>query len=122
MAVGTHAKVLHGLAGILGATEQQSVGTSGSTKSELIESQDFTTSLLNAGASGGSEAESSDRQLGDGQKAVVVGNGSNNNNGLSLLGLVHVGDDARQRNRRAVNAGHEKAAQNNLVEVGIGTA
>lgn len=122
MAVGTKAKVLHGLTGVLRTTEQKGVGTSGSTEGELIESEDFTTSLLDAGASGSSETESSDGQFGDGQKAVVVGNGSNNNNSLSLLLVVHVGGDARQRNGGAVNARHEQAAQNNLVEVGIGTA
>jgi hypothetical protein len=57
--VGTEAEVLHGLTGVLRATEEEGVGTGGSAESKLIQSQGLTASLLNASASGGSETEGS---------------------------------------------------------------
>jgi hypothetical protein len=38
------------------------------------------------------------------------------------LGLADVGDGAGERNRGAVNSGHEQATENGLVEVGLGAA
>lgn len=113
--------MLDGFAGVLRSTEQESVGSSGGTESELVESKDLTTGLLNTGAGGSGETKGSNRELGDSQHAVVVGDSSNNDNGLSLLFLSHVGDDARQADGRSVCARHEKASENDLVEVGIGT-
>jgi hypothetical protein len=115
------AKVFDGFAGVLGSTEQKGVGSGGSAKSKLVEGEDLTSGLLNASTGGSSEAERSNGQLGDGQQTVVIGDSSNNNDGLSLLGLAHVGEDTRQGDRWAVNPGHEKSAKDNLVEVGVGT-
>lgn len=110
-------KVLDSLAGVLRASEEQSVGTSGSTQGKLIQSKDLTTSLLNAGAGGGSEAQGSNRQLGDGQEAVVVGDGTNHNHGLALLGLSDIRGDTGERHRGAVDARHKETTKNSLVEV-----
>lgn len=121
MTVRAHAEVLDGFASVLRSTEQESVRSSGGTESELVESKDLTTGLLNTGTGGSGETKGGNRELGDSQHAVVVGDGSNNDNGLSLLFLSHVGDDARQADGRSVCAGHEKASEDDLVEVGIGT-
>lgn len=121
MTVGAHAEVLDGFTSVLRSTEQESVGSSGGTESELVEGKDLTTGLLNTGAGGSGETKGGNGELGDSQHAVVVGDGSNNNNGLSLLLLGYVGDDARQADGRSVCAGHEKASKDDLVEVGIGT-
>jgi hypothetical protein len=120
--VGTEAEVLHGLTGVLRAAEEKGVGTGRSTESKLIQSQGLTTGLLNASASGSGETEGSNRQLGDVQKAVVIGDGTDNDDGLALVGLADVGDGAGERNRGAVNSGHEQATKNGLVEVGLGAA
>ena len=117
----THAEVLDGFTGVLRSTEQESVGSSGGTESELVEGKDLTTGLLNTGAGGSGETKGSNREFGDSQHAVVVSDGSNNDNGLSLLFLSHVGDDARQADGRSVCARHEKASEDDLIEVGIGT-
>lgn len=121
MTVRAHAEVLDGFTSVLRSTEQEGVGSGGGTESELVEGKNLTTGLLNTGAGGSSETKGGNGELGDSQHAVVVGDGSNNDNGLSLLFLGHVGDDARQADGRSVCAGHEKAAEDDLVEVGIGT-
>lgn len=118
--VGTHAEVLDGLTGVLGTTEQQGVATSGGTESKLIEGQSLTAGSENASTGGGSESESSDAQLGDLEKAVVVGDGGNNNDDLALLvsGLTRKAGDG---DRGSVDAGHEQTAEDDLVEARVGT-
>ena len=122
MRVRAEAEVLHGLTGVLGATEEQSVGTGRGTQSKLVQGEGLTTGLLDTGTGGGGEAQSSDGQLGDVEEAVVIGDGANHDHGLALLRLVDVRGDARKRNRGAVDARHEEAAENGLVEVGLRAA
>lgn len=121
MTVRAHAEVLDSFTSVLRSTKQESVGSSGSTESELVEGKDLTTGLLDTGAGGSGETKGGNGELGDSQHAVVVGDGSNNDHGLSLLFLSHVGDNARQADGRSVCAGHEKASEDDLVKVGIGT-
>ena len=118
----TEAEVLHGLTGVLGSTEEQSVGTGRGAESKLVESQSLTTGLLNASAGSSGETEGSNRQLGDGQKAVVVGDGADNDDSLALLCLTDVGNSARKGNRGAVDSRHEETTEDGLVEVGLGAA
>jgi len=122
VAVRTEAEVLNSLTCVLGSTQEESIGASRSTQGELVQSQSLTTSLLNSGSGGSGKAESSDRQLGDVEEAVVVSNGSNDHNSLSLLSVGNVGDNARDGHWRAVDSGHEQSAKNNFVEVGLGAA
>lgn len=122
MRVRTEAEVLHSLTGVLGTAEEQGVGTGGGTEGKLVQSKDLATGLLNASASSGGDTQSSERQLGDGQKAVIISNGSDHNDGLALVGLVDVRGNTRNRNRGAVDARHEEAAENSLVEVGLRAA
>lgn len=122
MRVRTEAEVLDSLPGVLRATEEQGVGTGGSAQSELVQSQDLTAGFLDAGTSGGSEPQSGDRQLRDGQEAVVIRHGADHNDGLALLRLVDVRGDTRKRNRGTVDARHEEAAENSLVEVRLRAA
>lgn len=122
MRVGTEAEVLHGLTGVLGATEEQGVGTGRGTQSKLVQGEGLTTGLLNTGTGSGGEAQSSDGELGDVQEAVVISDGTDHNNGLALLRLVDVGGDAGKRDRGTVDARHEEAAENGLVEVGLRAA
>jgi hypothetical protein len=125
--VGTHAEVLDGLSGILGTTQQNNVAAGGGLHGELIESEALTTSSLDAGTSGGGEAESSDGHLWDSEKAVVIGDGANDGHGLTLVGLLRrfgtgLRNDSGDGNGRTVDSGHEEAAEDDLVEVGIGAA
>lgn len=118
--VGAEAEVLDSLTSVLGTTKDQGVGASGGTEGELVESDGLTASGENAGAGGGSESESGDGELGNRQETVVVGHGAHNDDDALLL-LASVRDDAAQRDRGAVDLGRKQAAQNDLVEAGVGT-
>jgi hypothetical protein len=119
--VGTEAEVLDGLAGVLGATEDQGVAAGRGTQGKLVQGDGLAASGNDAGTGGGGEAQGSDVDLGEGQQAVVVGDGADNNNGALLTLLVDVGHNAGQRHGRTVDLGHEKAAEDDLVERGVGT-
>lgn len=127
MLVGTKAEVLNGLTGVLGPTEEQGVGTGRGAESKLVKSEALATGLLNTGTSSGGEAKSGDAQLGNLKHAVVVSDGTDNDDGLSLVGFGLVGGDcgvckAGERDRWAVDLGHKEAAKDNLVEAALGTA
>lgn len=122
MLVGTEAKVLNGLPGVLWSTEQEGVASGRSTESQLIQGQSLTSSSSNASAGSGSEAESGNTELWDGQKTVVIGDSSNDDDGLVVRLLGGVGSDSRDGDWRSVDAGHKKTTQNNLVELGVGSA
>lgn len=87
MLVGTEAKVLDGLSGVLGASEEQGVASSGCTESKLVQGQGLTTSSQDTGPSSSSEAESSNAKLGDSQETVVIRDGTNDHDSL-VVGLL----------------------------------
>lgn len=74
--VGTEAEVLEGLTGVLGSTEEEGVGSSGETGSDLVDGEALTTGLLDASAGRGGEAESRNGELGDLEHTVVVSDGT----------------------------------------------
>jgi hypothetical protein len=116
--VRTKAKVLDSLTSILRTTEQQCVAA---ILGELIQSHGLATSSDNSGPGRGGEAEGRNIELGDCELAVVVRDGADYDN-CPLLVLGRIGNDAGDRNGGAVNARHVQAAEDNLVEVGIGSA
>lgn len=120
--VGAEAEVLDSLARVLGATEQEGVGTSGLLESELVEGDDLAAGIGDARTGGGGDAEGGNRHLGDGQETVVIGDGADDDNGLLLVAVLEVGRDAGQRDGGAVDAAHEQAAQDHLVEGSISAA
>lgn len=120
VAVRAKTEVLDGLTGVLGSTEDQGVGTSRGTEGQLVEGDGLTTGSKDASTGGSGEAEGSDGELGEGEHAVVVGDGADNNDG-ALLVLGGVADNAGERNRGTVDLGHKQAAEDDLVEVGVGT-
>lgn len=119
--VGTEAEVLDGLTAVLGATQEQGVGTGGLLKSKLVEGQGTAASGQDARAGGGGEPQGSDLDLGDLEQAVVVGDGADDNDRLLVVAVLQVGLDTRQGDGRAVDAGGKEAAQDNLVEGRVGT-
>lgn len=63
-------------------------------------------------------------QFGDCEEAIVICDGSDNCNGLVLIGLLGglvlgLGDDAGDGDWRTVDARLEKALKNDFVEVGV---
>ena len=111
-------EVLHSLASIAVSLEQNSVRTSGSTQSELVQSDALASSLHDASTSCLSEVQSAHLQSRNIAHTDVVGNCANHHSNLVLLSL-HVSDQAAQIHRRAVNAAHVKASQNHLRELSI---
>lgn len=61
VAVGAEAEVLDSFASVLGAAEEESVGSSRCPKCELIQRQSLTSSLLNPGSRSSSESQSGHR-------------------------------------------------------------
>lgn len=118
----TEAEVLEGLTAVLRSTEDQSVASGRSTESELVQGDGLTTGGGNSGTGSGSESKSGDGGLGEAQKSVVIGDGADDDDGALLALLVDVGNNAGQRNGRAVDLGHEESSKDNLVEGGIGSA
>ena len=82
--VGAHAEVLDGLARVALAAEEDGVRTSRSTHRELVEGQRLATSLQDALLGRRGEAQGSNRQLGDLKEADIVGDGSDDDDGLGL--------------------------------------
>jgi len=119
--VGAVAEVLEGLTGVLGATEKEGVGTSGGLEGELVEGEGLAAGSDDSGTGGGGEAEGRDVDLGNLGETVVVGHGTDNDDGALLI-ILDVGGDAGDGNGGSVDAGHEESAENNLVEVGVGSA
>lgn len=120
--VGTEAEVLDGLAGVLGAAEQEGVGTSGLLKGQLVEGDDLAAGRGDAGTGGGGDPESGNRHLGNGQEAVVIRDSADDDDRLVLVAVLEVGRNAGQRDGRTVDTAHEQAAEDHLVEGRIGAA
>lgn len=116
------AEMLDGLAGVLWPAEKEGVASSGSSQGQLIQGEDLATSSQDTGAGSSGEAEGSDAELWYGQKAVVISHGSNDNDGLVVRLLRDVGNNSGEGHRWPVDARHEQAAENDLVEGGLGAA
>jgi len=115
------AEVLNSLSGVLGSSEEKGVASGWGSQGQLIDGQSLTTGSKDAGTGGGSEAESSNTDLGDLQETVVIGDGTNNDN-CSLLLLAGVRNNSGDGDWWSVDAGHKQAAEDDLVEGGFGTA
>ena len=127
MRVGTEAEVLDGLTGVLGATEEEGVGTGRGAHGQLIDGQGLTTSGDNAGAGSVGVAEGGNRELGELKETVVVSDGADQDDGLALVSLSGVlvgssGNDLGERHGRAVDLAHHQATEDSGVELAVGTA
>ena len=112
---------------VLGPSEQQRVRPGRCLQRQLVQSQALSSGLLDPGACGRSETERGDRQLRDGEETVVIRDRAHDDDRLSAVRLLRVRvrrqiGETRERDGRAVDARHEEAAQDDLVEVGVGTA
>jgi len=120
--VGSKAEVLNSLSGILWSSKEQGVASSGSSKSQLIQSQNLSSSSDDAGTSRSGKAKSGNAELRDGQETVVIGDSANNDNGLVVGLLRGVRNDSGDGDWGSVDAGHEQSTENDLVEGRVGSA
>ena len=116
MLVGAHAEVLDGLARVALTAEEDGVRTSRSTHRELVEGQSLAASLQDALLGGLGEAEGRNSQLGDLKQTDVIGDGSDDNDGLGIAvssagGLL---ENAGEGDRRAVDLREEETVENRL--------
>lgn len=122
VAVGSKSEVLDSFTSVLRATEEESVRSSRCPKCELIQSQSLTPSLLNSGSRSSGEPQRGHREFGNSEKAIVISNSSDHNDGLALVSIGNIGNESRKGDGRAVDSRHKKAAQHNFVEVGLRAA
>lgn len=119
--------MLHRLARIFRPPQQQRIATRRRSQRQLIKSQALAPSLLDASARGGRETESGDCEFGDCEQAGVVGDGAHDDKGAlgrrHFFGGAAAGEhgEAGEGEGRAVDAGHEEAAEDYFVEVGVRT-
>ena len=116
MLVWSETEMLDGLSGVLGSSKEKGVASSWGSQCQLIQSQNLSSCGNDAGTSSGSETESSNTKLGNGQQTVVVSNGSNNHYSLVVGLLGDVGNDSGDGDWGSVDAGHEESAEDDLVE------
>lgn len=121
------AKVFHSLSGVLGSPQQHGIGTSGRSHCQLVQGQALSSGSQDPGPRGSGEPERCDGNFGDGEETVVIGDGTDDDDGLAgalLGGLLGGGgaNNAGNGHRGAVDLGHIKAAEDNGVEFGVGTA
>lgn len=74
--VGTETEMLDGLAGVLGAAEEEGVGAGGRPEGKLIDGEGLAAGGQNAGTGRGGEAEGRDGELGDLEETDVVSDGA----------------------------------------------
>lgn len=125
MLVRAKTEVLDRLSSVLGSPNEKGVASSRRSQRKLVESQSLASGCLDPGASSGRKPQSSNGELGDREKTVVISDGTNNDDGLVIVvGRVWVStvlNDAGDRDRGPVDLGHEKTTENSLVEGTVGT-
>ena len=116
MLVGAHAEVLDSLPGVPLAAEQDGVSTGGCAHGELVEGQDLASGLEDALLGRLGEAQGSNSQLGDLKQTDIIGDGADNDDGLSLAvdSAGSLLQDAGEGDRRAVDLGEEEAVEDGL--------
>ena len=112
--------VLAGSSGLDLATEEDGSLAGGALESQLIEGDAFTAGLEDAGTGGRSETESADLELGGGEHAAIVSDGTDQDNGLVFLAL-DVSGNAGDGHGGAVDSGHKQSGQDDFVELGVST-
>lgn len=118
------AEVTDSLTSRSGTSEDQGVGTSGSTAGQLVQSDSLTASLNDAGTGTFGETKGGNSQvLGSLQKSVVVSNSTDNNDSLTLVGTISQSTlNTGNAYRGTVDLRKEKLSENDLVEAAISTA
>ena len=121
--VGTSTKVLVDLSCVLWSSEKNSVATLWCSESELVEGEALSTSSFDTLAGGAGESECSDAQLLlEVDESDIVGDGSNENNGvLGGVGLAvsNFSADSADADGSAVGSALIQTAQNNPVKFAV---
>jgi len=111
--------VLDGITAVSWSLQEERVLAQWSLLSELVEADDFSASFEDALAGRLGDAESGQLHLGHGLESGIVGNGTDNDDGLALL---HVGAESGERQRWSVGSAHEETLEEDLVELGVSSS
>lgn len=110
----------HSLARVALAPDEDGVGALRRAQSELVEGEALAASSRDPRTRRLGETESANGELRGLEKAGVVRHSADKDGNLVLLALHQV-RQARQRQRRVVDARHEQALQDDLVEGRVGS-
>jgi len=120
---GSLSEVTVGRTGSAASLHQDGVLSLGGLEGQLIEGEDLTAGLENAFARAGGDVHGAERQLGDLVQTKIVGDGADNDGGLAIAAwLLHHARDAGDRHGWPVHAAHIQTLQDDLVELGVGSA
>ena len=99
------AKVLVGLADVPLAAEEDGVGASRGTEGELVEGEALAAGSGDTFTGRGGESEGGDGEFGNLGETLVVEDGTDNNDGLGVVGVGAFGvlDNARDGDGRSVD-------------------
>jgi hypothetical protein len=115
-------EVLLGLSIAVGS-EEMNLLAFGSLHNELVEGEALAASGGDASTGSLSESESGNSQLGDSEDSLIIGDGGNDNGGLTLIRLLLVMlDKLGKRKRRSVHSGGNKSSEDGLVEARTGSS
>ena len=106
------------------SSQQDSVCTLWCPQSQLIQSDDLATTLLDPLTGSLGDSQSSNAQLGDLQHSHIVRDSSDDDNSFTgiFLGVGDLAVDKADADGRTVDAGLEEPFEDCLVELGVGTA
>ena len=115
----THAKVLHGLAGVSLPPEEDGVGPGWSAECELVEGEGLPACVEDAFLCCAGVAEGCDREFGDVEEADVVCDRPDDDDGFGVaVGCVGCFlDYPRERDRWTVGFGEKEAVEDDLGDI-----
>ena len=119
-----HTEMFDSLSGVFLSSQQNGIRTLRSSQCQLIQSDDFSTRLLNSLTSSLGNSQCSNAQFGNFQHTNIIGDSSDYDNSFSLifLGVRELTVNEADGDRWAVDAGLKKALEDDLVEFGVGSA
>lgn len=114
-------KMLHGLPRILWSSKQHAVTSSGGSQCQLINRQALSARFLDSRACRRGKTQSGNGEFRYFEQTVVIGDGADYDEGFGILGRVRgVSSQTGKGDGGTIDAGGEEAAEEDLVERGVG--
>jgi len=117
------AKVTVGRTGSAASLHQDGVLSLGGLEGQLIEGENLSAGFEDAFAGARGDVHGAQRQLRNLVETKIVSDGANDDGGLAIAAwLLHHAGDASDGHGWSVHAAHIKTFQDDLVELGVGSA
>ena len=111
--------MLLGFSSLVGSNEE-SIGSSGSSHDELVEGHAFSSGLDDFSSGGLSESEGGDGHLGEIEDSEIISDGSDDNSDFILS--VEELDELLDGDRGSVDSGRNESSQDSLSESGVSSS